>query len=319
MNRNGGSHGAHPPGGGRGGAVNRPKRSREDIDSTPAAGFGPGAFTVDEKEYIAKELAQYVAEDKIDSRPGPGGRKIAYLSSWRALSEANEIFSPFAWSTTIKSLNLDYQDFDPQKRRHIAAYSAIVRVTLLNGCFHEDVGCGDHENPSRATAHAHAKKEAVSDGTKRALRQFGNALGNSLYDKTYLAKVQAKGPQLAPGPGQDRTTFEEFLRRKQKRQRLEEQNQADSTSSGQTFHFKAEPQQTKATEVNASTWGVAGAQHGVTPPQNHSEAQQRPQPPMSHTTPQAQQSSSAPASQSQPNRLGPTTQSLSQPAPYRGW
>ena len=52
--------------------MNRPKRSREDIDSTPAAGFGPGAFTVDEKEYIAKELAQYVAEDKVSSTASSG-------------------------------------------------------------------------------------------------------------------------------------------------------------------------------------------------------------------------------------------------------
>ncbi|KAJ1994838.1 DNA repair protein rad52 [Dimargaris cristalligena] len=34
-----------------------------------------------------------------------------------------------------------------------------------------------------------AKKEAVTDGLKRALRMFGNALGNCLYDKEYLKQL----------------------------------------------------------------------------------------------------------------------------------
>lgn len=33
------------------------------------------------------------------------------------------------------------------------------------------------------------KKEAVTDGLKRALRSFGNLLGNCLYDKTYTSEV----------------------------------------------------------------------------------------------------------------------------------
>jgi len=33
------------------------------------------------------------------------------------------------------------------------------------------------------------KKEAVTDGLKRALRNFGNMLGNCLYDKAYTAEV----------------------------------------------------------------------------------------------------------------------------------
>jgi hypothetical protein len=34
-----------------------------------------------------------------------------------------------------------------------------------------------------------AKKEAVTDATKRALRTFGNVLGNCLYDKEYTKEV----------------------------------------------------------------------------------------------------------------------------------
>lgn len=34
-----------------------------------------------------------------------------------------------------------------------------------------------------------AQKEAITDGTKRALRSFGNMLGNCLYDKDYTKEV----------------------------------------------------------------------------------------------------------------------------------
>jgi len=33
------------------------------------------------------------------------------------------------------------------------------------------------------------KKEAVTDGLKRALRNFGNLMGNCLYDKAYTQEV----------------------------------------------------------------------------------------------------------------------------------
>lgn len=37
-----------------------------------------------------------------------------------------------------------------------------------------------------------SKKEAVSDARKRALRVFGNALGNCVYDKEHIKKVKSK-------------------------------------------------------------------------------------------------------------------------------
>lgn len=87
--------------------------------------------------------------------------------------------------------------------------SVTVRVTLKDGTYHEvlksdqflyqarsaeqlfqDIGYGHIENcKSKALAFEKAKKEGATDGLKRALRTFGNVLGNCLYDKDYLAKV----------------------------------------------------------------------------------------------------------------------------------
>lgn len=68
--------------------------------------------------------------------------------------------------------------------------SVIVRVTLRDGTFHEDVGYGQIKNcKGKAEAFEKAKKEGTTDALKRALRNFGNLLGNCIYDKDYVSKV----------------------------------------------------------------------------------------------------------------------------------
>ena len=52
------------------------------------------------------------------------------------------------------------------------------------------MGYGHIENcKGKALAFEKAKKEGTTDGLKRALRNFGNILGNCIYDKDYIAKV----------------------------------------------------------------------------------------------------------------------------------
>ncbi len=54
----------------------------------------------------------------------------------------------------------------------------------------KDIGYGHIENcKGKAAAFEKAKKEGTTDGLKRALRNFGNLLGNCVYDKDYVAKV----------------------------------------------------------------------------------------------------------------------------------
>lgn len=91
--------------------------------------------------------------------------------------------------------------------------TAIVRITLQDGCWHEDVGHGHCENmkgraaaiekvcrEGRIQADRQAQKEAVTDATKRALKTFGNVLGLCIYDKEFnnqISKIKAGPPVCA--------------------------------------------------------------------------------------------------------------------------
>ena len=70
---------------------------------------------------------------------------------------------------------------------------------MRDGTFHEDVGYGTSEGmKSKALSIEKARKESITDGMKRALKSFGNALGNCLSDKDYLRYVITKGATRLP-------------------------------------------------------------------------------------------------------------------------
>ena len=66
----------------------------------------------------------------------------------------------------------------------------MISVLFICNEVHQDIGYGHIENcKGKAAAFEKAKKEGTTDGLKRALRNFGNLLGNCVYDKDYVAKV----------------------------------------------------------------------------------------------------------------------------------
>ncbi|EKE37848.1 hypothetical protein ENUP19_0061G0088 [Entamoeba nuttalli] len=145
-------------------------------------GFGNRTF--ERPEQIQQMLEQKVPVDFVSVRPGPSNMKLTYLESWKAVELSNALFGFDGWSCCITNLNVDYVDVDKGKFK--VGVTAVIRVTLKNGVYHEDVGVGMSEMPKKGMAIELAKKEAVSDGRKRALRLFGNYLGNSLYDTDYV-------------------------------------------------------------------------------------------------------------------------------------
>ncbi|PWA02826.1 hypothetical protein BB558_001009 [Smittium angustum] len=163
-------------------------------------------YQPDEFNQKANILKKKLPPELISYRKGAGGARLAYLEGWRAISLANEIFGFNGWSSTIQNMTVDYNaplynnikfllviysqmDVSPDGRISLGL-SSVVRITLKDGTMHEDVGYGTIENAkSKSMAFEKAKKEAATDGLKRALRMFGDVLGNCLYNRNYVGSV----------------------------------------------------------------------------------------------------------------------------------
>ncbi|XP_078588169.1 uncharacterized protein LOC144869115 isoform X2 [Branchiostoma floridae x Branchiostoma japonicum] len=147
--------------------------------------FGNMTFTQEEHSAIQAALRQRLGREFISQRPGPGNQKLTYIEGHKAVALANEVFGYDGWSVSVLVNTIDF--VDERAGRYTVGAHSIVRVMLKNGASQEDVGYGAAENVrSKTAAVEKARKEAVTDGMKRALRRFGNALGNCLSDKDYL-------------------------------------------------------------------------------------------------------------------------------------
>ncbi|KAL0227012.1 hypothetical protein P9112_014336 [Eukaryota sp. TZLM1-RC] len=137
---------------------------------------------------VSSALAENLTATDLSKRPGPGGSTLTYLEGWKVVRKANEIFGFDGWTTEVRNIEVDY--IDENNGRFSCGVSALLRVALKTGSYHEDIGYGTAESQrSRGSALSLAKKEAITDGVKRALRYFGSALGNSVYDKDHIKDV----------------------------------------------------------------------------------------------------------------------------------
>lgn len=161
-----------------------------------AAGmFGSTQFSSEEQVAVNKALRLRLGPNFISQRPAGGGQKVFYIEGWRSVTLANQIFGYNGWSHSVTSQTIDFVDHN--QGRFFVGVSAIVRVQLKDGCYHEDVGYGVSEGMrSKALSIEKARKEAVTDGLKRALKSFGNALGNCLNDKDYIKLIAGQQKEL---------------------------------------------------------------------------------------------------------------------------
>ncbi|KAI5925085.1 hypothetical protein F4810DRAFT_88520 [Camillea tinctor] len=147
-------------------------------------------FTAIEIATLQSRLEKQLGPEYLSSRSGPSGQKVHYIAAEKCIALANEVFGFNGWSSSIQNIQVDFVDENPQTMKISLGLSVIVRVTLRDGTFHEDIGYGHIENcKGKAAAFEKAKKEGTTDALKRALRNFGNVLGNCIYDKDYLSKV----------------------------------------------------------------------------------------------------------------------------------
>lgn len=96
---------------------------------------------------LQAKLNLRLGPEYISQRPAPGSSgKLSYIEGWKIIGLANEVFGFNGWSSNIVSLNVDFCDFNEGGGRYNVGVTAIVRVTLRDGVYHEDVGYGLVEN-----------------------------------------------------------------------------------------------------------------------------------------------------------------------------
>ncbi|CAH2276410.1 DNA repair RAD52 homolog [Pelobates cultripes] len=179
-------------------SANRPTGGGDQIKSVQAGNgavhFGQHQYTAEEYQAVQNALRQKLGPEYISSRQAGGGQKVCYIEGHRVISLANEMFGYNGWSHSITQQNVDFVDLSNGK--FYVGVCAFVKVQLKDGSYHEDIGYGVSEGlKSKALSLEKARKEAVTDGLKRALKCFGNALGNCIMDKEYLRAVN-KLPKL---------------------------------------------------------------------------------------------------------------------------
>jgi len=139
---------------------------------------------------IDRYLNTQPLRDNLLSRPGPGGRDLTYLAGDTIVSTLNEAFGYDGWSLQVlQTEQLHKQQGEGQAAgKWFAAYAAHVRITLSNGTYREDWGTGDATDRNPASAMSLALKASVTDAMKRTARQYGDKLGNCLYNVNFDAR-----------------------------------------------------------------------------------------------------------------------------------
>ncbi|KAM9807924.1 LOW QUALITY PROTEIN: DNA repair protein RAD52 homolog [Neosynchiropus ocellatus] len=179
--------------------MSTPDPNSEDKGSTSAKTFGQFTYTAEEHQAVHNALRQRLGPEFISTRMAGGGQKVCYVEGHRVISLANEMFGYNGWSHSISQQNVDFVDLINGK--FYVGVSAFVKVQLKDGAYHEDLLYGVSEGlKSKALSLEKARKEAVTDGMKRALKCFGNALGNCILDKEYLLAINKIPKQPRPPP-----------------------------------------------------------------------------------------------------------------------
>lgn len=199
---NGSNNGSNRPSGSGTPSITNFARNGNDsrFKSNPSGSqriFKPVPYSDEDHNRIQLLLDKVLGPEYVSFRPGGGGLKVSYIEGWKALNLANEIFGFNGWNSELINTQVDYFDTHGNTGRFSMGLSVVVRVTIKDGTYHEDFGYGYIDNAkSKAMAFEKCKKEAFTDGVKRCLRCFGNVLGNCLYDRTIINKIQkVKLPQ----------------------------------------------------------------------------------------------------------------------------
>lgn len=171
------------------------------------------------KEQI-EQLDQPLDRKRVKHRAGGGGMQLSYLKGHDVIDTANRIFGYGNWGYDLLGVELNTV---PGENGEVVGsyYAARVRLTVANCVPVTEEGvCPVQEgrNPrAKIDAHDMARKGAITDALKRALRCFGDQFGNSLYDTDLVdgqpREIRSNGngnrPQVQPvRPANNSARFE---------------------------------------------------------------------------------------------------------------
>ena len=153
-----------------------------------------------------KLLNQKINKNNVSFRNGGGGQQLAYVESWHVIQEANRIFGFDGWSSETIETSLVFED--PK----CVSYIAKVRITV-GDVVREGTGAGHGRMGGVGDKHESAIKEAESDARKRALMQFGDSFGLSLYDKDKAwLKTEDSKPTVSSNQPIERSESDQFIK-----------------------------------------------------------------------------------------------------------
>lgn len=130
-------------------------------------------------------LEQALDPKRVKHRSGGGGTQLSYLKGYDVINTANRIFGYGNWGYDLMGVELNTIAGD--NGEIIGGYYAARVKLIVTGCIPvtEEGVCAIQEgrNPrAKIDAHDMARKGAITDALKRALRCYGDQFGNSLYD-----------------------------------------------------------------------------------------------------------------------------------------
>jgi DNA repair and recombination protein RAD52 len=127
---------------------------------------------------IARILATKPLRHELSTRPGPGNKKLTYISGDGVTRTLNDVFGFDGWNLNIVKTEREHCEKDDNGKYYVV-FRATVRVThAKTGIHKEDAGAGDATDRNLGTAIANALKASITDAMKRAARHFGEKLGN---------------------------------------------------------------------------------------------------------------------------------------------
>ena len=123
---------------------------------------------------VDRLLATKPLRHELSSRPGPGNKKLTYLSGEGVSRTLNDVFGFDGWDLDIQNVSREACTKDAKTSKHSVVYTARVRLThKASGAYKEDCGAGDSTDRNFGTAISHALKASITDAMKRAARHFG--------------------------------------------------------------------------------------------------------------------------------------------------